>query len=196
MITYNRRKKREWYTEQSRIFKQRLLEALEAEGVGTATEDQLLLLREEREIQSAEEARAKKPSVWKSVKENLGAAFSTENLKREDVAYGERRKAILERIERERIAAVSEGREGIDGSKTESTQGVAASLASAADAVSNSQILNTVEEKRREGERILERQGVEGGPLDRFAEQTFTGADSQVRESSSKGKTWSSWFGR
>ena len=102
MVKYNRRKRKEFYDEQSELLKKRFVDALEAEGRGTATEDQILLLQEERGAQAAAEAAAeakkKKPGIWRFIKGAIGTALDT-NLSKEDRNYGEKRAAILDRIQ-------------------------------------------------------------------------------------------------
>jgi hypothetical protein len=159
MIMYNRRKKKEWYSEQKNIVKRSLVEALRAEEEGTATADQLLLLKEERDNAAREASRVNKPSIWKTVK----GAFSTEGYKREDKAYGDRRQEILDRINAAQEAGTSAG--------------------------GSSKILQAVDEKRREGEKQLEKQHVEPGPLDKLAAEAANAA-------TSSSKSWTSWFSR
>ena len=147
MVRYNRRKKREFYEMQSAMLKQAFVEALAAEGAGTATEDQITLLREEREIATAEEVKKQTSGVWNGIKGIVSRGLDTK-LGKEDRKYGEKRKKILERLE-------------------EHENNVLLGTA----VPSFSPTLQAVQEKRLELEQQLRNQSIEPGPVDKIAEE-------------------------
>ena len=151
MIRYNRKKKADFYATQSELLKKRFMEALEAEGQGTATEDQIALLQEERATALAAAAKKEEPGITKSVTNYVKRALDL-NLSKEDISYLDRRRAILDRIEEH---------EGGFGSGT-TTQTI-------------SPTLQAVQEKRKEIEKHIEYQD-QPGPLDKLAENATTKA--------------------
>ena len=173
MILYNRRKKREWYAEQHQKWLQALAIAKQAEASGTANDEQILLLNRERAAEMAEEERKHKKGVWKSIK----AFFSSEGLKKEETPFGQ--EGVIKppsaggQPTPVPLPEVSDVQDSLNGSSSKSS------------------ILEAVEEKRRKGERLVERQGVEHGSLDKLAQNAVEAASS-----SSSTKSWSSWFGR
>lgn len=173
MILYNRRKKREWYADQHEKWQQALALAVAAEANGTANDDQILLLNRERAAAQAEQERQNRKGVWKSIK----GVFSSEHLKKEEKPFG------LENLGEK--PSVDDGSAPVSPSEAphvkDSTQ----------KSTSTSSILDAIQEKRREGERLLEDKGSEPGPLDQMAEQA-----TKATTSSTSTKGWSSWFGR
>ena len=172
MIIYNRRKRKEYNAEQRMILAHMLMEAREAEAKGIADEDQILFLNREREVDEAERIQKEKKGRWRRY---IKGIFSTEGLKKEDTSSG------LEALGEEKPRKVGEGSlliesagETVTDSTTEKeeTPGLG--------------ILQAVEEKRRDGERELQKRGVNGGTLDQLAEQAAAAGKS-------KGG-WTSWF--
>lgn len=75
MIVYNRRKRREWFHEQNQKHAISMAEAKQAMAAGTATEDQILLLNNER---NKEEHEKNKKGFFKRTKEALFGGYSME----------------------------------------------------------------------------------------------------------------------
>ena len=175
MIIYNRRKRNAFYAEQRILLQRSLAEAREAAANGIANEDQILLLNRERAADEADAARkARKGPV-----DYLKALFSTTRLKSEETdstlnVLGEEG---LQKMEEEvsgdnlPIKMVSQMTEH-DG-ESQSDQSI---------------ILKMVNDQRREGERELERRGIQGGPLDKIAEHTVESTKSKDGRS-----RWNPW---
>jgi hypothetical protein len=70
MLLYNRRKKREFVSQQSHLLSISIADAAAAEALGTATEEQVALLAREREHAAyvAEQKASEKPSVTERAK--------------------------------------------------------------------------------------------------------------------------------
>ena len=174
MIIYNRRKRNSFYAEQQMLLQKRLAEAREAAARGIADEDQILLLNRERAAEEAAAALKSKKGIWGTVK----GVFTIEGLKKEEgrPASGYLVEESSEKIGEEAIVTIpatipSEPTSRIESHKKSMVQG---------------SILKAVDEKRRQGERALEKSGVTGGPLDRIAEQA-TGSEKS-------GVSIPSWF--
>ncbi|QDS75587.1 hypothetical protein FKW77_006221 [Venturia effusa] len=75
MIVYNRRKRNEWYVVQQELHKRDLLAARAAMSEGTANEDQILLLNQERLREEAEAEKLQKKGMFAKAKESI---FGTE----------------------------------------------------------------------------------------------------------------------
>lgn len=178
MILHNRRKRNAFYAEQRSLYATRLLEAIETEKAGLPLdEDQTLVLNRERAKIMAEEE--KKGRGWGRGVWEL--AFG--GLRSEEVGVGQvvvpTEAEVLERIgvDEMEVLEVAEGKvgEGELGGKVERRE------------EGESGLLKAVNEKRREGEREVERRGGEGGPLDRMAERA-------VEKGMEKGKGgWLGW---
>ena len=170
MIIYNRRKRNSFYAEAQLNLQKRLIEAREAAAKGIADEDQTLLLNRVRAAEEAEEARKAQKGVMGYVK----SFFSSEGLKKEEGETG------LEWLGEEGLRKMGEEASGSGLVRNEKEIEVPK------DEVTKGGIVKAVEEKRREGERELEKKGIEGGPLDRMA-----------KEASEAGKAkggWTSWL--
>ena len=170
MIIYNRRKRNAFYAEQRIYLKHRLAEAIEAAAKGTADEDQMLLLNRERAADEADAARKARKGVWGSFK----ALFSTEGMKQEETQGG---LDVLGEEGLRKMGAEAEASGAAETAQPIKSQGVE---------VAQGTILAAVEEKRREGEKELEKKSLQGGPLDQIAEQA---ADA----TKAKGG-WTSWI--
>ncbi|KAI9881278.1 MAG: hypothetical protein M1830_005564 [Pleopsidium flavum] len=193
MIIYNRRKRRDYFAEQSALHKTRLAEAKVAAARGAADEDQMLLINRERAADEAERARSAKNGVFKRTKEWL---FS--GLKNEEGGIGGAALDVLGEEGLRKMGAEAEGTVSTEAAAmhplarevttnvTEGNDG-RPQLGRPAGPESKSQILKAVDEKRREGERALERQGAEAGSLDRLAENTTASTSTGSREG------WTSW---
>ena len=164
MIMYNRRKRKAFFEEQHALLKERLIEAREAEARGTADEDQILLINRERAAEEADNARKNRPTIWKSVK----GVFSTQGLQEEDT-HGRTESEATEsqHISQSGLLPVPEQMQELEQSPVKGT------------------ILQALENKRREGERHLEKNGTEGGVLDKLAEQAGSSAPDK--------RSWTSW---
>ena len=165
MVVYNRRKRKSYFAEQHILLQQRLAEAREAAARGTADEDQLLLLNRERAAEEAEATRKAKKGLWKSIK----GIFSTEGLKQEDTNP-------LSVLGEEGLRKMSEGSPILEQVIQEEAHHEESKRGG---------IVASVEEKRREGERELQKTGIEGGPLDRMADQ--------AAEATKSRGGWTSW---
>jgi hypothetical protein len=75
MVIYNRRKRNEWYIVQQELHKRDLLAARSAMSQGTANEDQILLINQERLREEAEAEKVQKKGMFAKAKEGL---FGTE----------------------------------------------------------------------------------------------------------------------
>ena len=175
MILHNRRKRSAFYAEQHALYATRLLDAIEAEKSGLPLdEDQTLILNRERARVQAEEA--KKERSWgKSIKGMLiGGLKQDEEAEKVSEVSVPTEAQVLEMMgvdQRRILEAAEEGGRGEGEIRERRRDG--------------SGILQAVEDKRREGEKVMEARGVEGGPLDQMAE----GA---VEKARSKGG-WMSW---
>ena len=165
MILYNRRKRKAFFEEQNRLLQERLAEARQANARGTADDDQMLLLNRIRAADEAEAERRNRPSVWKSFK----GLFTTKGLMEED----------------------THGRPQSENGSSEGAKLLGAqdkgSIPEEAPARGGA-VLQAVEEKRREEGREIQRRKVEGGVLDKLAEQ----AASTVTRSDKR--SWTGWF--
>jgi hypothetical protein len=75
MVVYNRRKRNEWYIVQQELHKRDLIAARSAMSSGTANEDQILLINQERLREEAEAEKVQKKGMFAKAKESL---FGTE----------------------------------------------------------------------------------------------------------------------
>jgi hypothetical protein len=75
MVVYNRRKRNEWYLVQQELHKRDLIAARFAMAQGTANEDQILLINQERLREEAEAEKVQKKGMFAQAKESL---FGTE----------------------------------------------------------------------------------------------------------------------
>lgn len=158
MIIYNRRKRNLYYAEQSALYTAQLsaAQAAFASDPNDLTEDQTLLLNRERARREGEE-RKKQGKGW--------GKWLVGGLKNEeDVGEIDGDMKIVEGGEGGVLDAVrtEEGETGTEGG-----------------------VLKALEEKRRNGEKRMEAEGVHGGPLDELAEQA-------VEAGRAKGG-WTSW---
>lgn len=78
-MLYNRRKRREWLSEQQRNYDVALSKARDAEAAGTLTPDLALVLNKERAILAAEEEQKNKKGVFASTKEWLFGGLAKED---------------------------------------------------------------------------------------------------------------------
>ncbi|KAL6718510.1 hypothetical protein ACLMJK_004602 [Lecanora helva] len=180
MILHNRRKRSAFFTEQRALYAERLLGAIEAEKAGLELDDdQTLIINRERARVQAEEA--KKERSWgKTIKGVLMGG-----LKGEEGVVGEGGRVESEAEVLERIGVG--GMEVLRGAEGKGGEGEGLGGKGGQDGGSGGGgggLLQTIEGKRREGEKALEARGVTGGPLDQMAEEA-------VKEVKSK----SGWFG-
>ncbi|KAE9966378.1 hypothetical protein BLS_007042 [Venturia inaequalis] len=75
MVVYNRRKRNEWYVVQQELHKRDLIAARSAMSEGTANEDQILLINQERLREEAEAEKLQKKGMFAKAKESI---FGTE----------------------------------------------------------------------------------------------------------------------
>lgn len=184
MILHNRRKRSAFYAEQRSLYATRLLDAIETERSGLPLdEDQTLILNRERARVQAEEA--KKARSWgKSIKGVFMGGLKEEEGVELPVVPTEAE--ILEKIGVGQ-AKVLEAADGLREGELDGGPGVDENdgLRLGETRMDGGGILQAVEEKRREGERVMEASGVRGGPLDQVAEQA-------VEKAKAKGN-WFNW---
>ena len=170
MLIYNRRKRNEFYHEQRLLYQQRLVEARQASATGTATDDQILVLNQERARTEAEQARLKKEGMWTTSKR-----FLLGGMKQEQEQETENQPAATS--DEMHTHALETGQE-IKSHQRE-IEGIGISAA--------------VEIKRREGEKALEDRGVGEGPLDIMAEQAVKAATAEIGKGKGGWTSWLSW---
>ncbi|KAK7722942.1 hypothetical protein SLS57_004797 [Botryosphaeria dothidea] len=142
MIVYNRRKRREWFHEQNQKHAISLAEAKQAVAAGTATEDQVLLLNNER---NKEEHAKNKKGIFTRAKESLFGGLS-----KEEKEGGKLGAAAFQ--------ASDKTQDAWDAIRSDAQEAKEQGLG----------ILQAVEDKRREGEKA---QAQAPGPLDLMAEE-------------------------
>src|ERR1700712_3811204 len=71
MVIYNRRKRNEWYIVQQELHKRDLLAARSAMSQGTANEDQILLINQERLREEADLEKVQKKGMFAKARESL-----------------------------------------------------------------------------------------------------------------------------
>jgi len=190
MMLINRRKRSAFNAEQRSLYATRLLGAIETERAGLPLDDdQTLILNRERARVQAEERKKQRP--WGK----LIMGILTGGLKAEEgveVAVVPTEAEILEKIGvtqaniLESADGLRKGELSLEGAgQVEEVVGGDDELRLGESRIEGGGVLQAVEEKRREGERALEAVGVEGGMLDRVAEQAVEKA---------KGKGDWNWF--
>ena len=200
MVVQSRRKRRAFYAEQSSIYHQRLLEAIEVEQSGMPLSEDLASVLD-RERAKAQALETKKQTSWrKSIRR-----FFTEDLKSDEEYEAERqarivieseesvlqrfgvdRMSILERVNQAERDAAGGGGPGSDNGREEDNR-------------DGSGILQAVAEKRRQGEKAMEAAGVQGGPLDRIAEEAVQAAkettqSAEEEKAGSSKSGWTTWW--
>ncbi len=184
MILHNRRKRAAFYAEQHALYAQRLIEAIEAERSGNPLDDdQTLVLNRERARVQAEEAAGQR--TWrKRIKGVFVGGLKS------DEEGGERAETIVVPSEGEILQKL-----GVD--QTAILQRATMGEREAEGREEGSRILRAVEEKRREGERVMDTAGVRGGPLDQMAEGALQAVGERIQGAEEKvgsRGTWSSWW--
>jgi hypothetical protein len=81
MMLHNRRKRNEWFSVQQELHRRDLLEANEALAAGTANEDQMLLINQERAREEAEREKLSKKGVFARAKDALFSNMDKEEQK-------------------------------------------------------------------------------------------------------------------
>ncbi len=169
MIVYNRRKRRDYFAEQTALHRSRLAEAKEAAARGAADDDQLLLINRERAAFEAEKARLEKKGVFTRTKDWL---FS--GLKKDEESVGGGALHVLGEEGLRKMGAEAQGapnpaRESAHlPAMAEKTTHVAEGqdgrplLGRSYDPQSESQVLKAVDAKRRDGEQAMESQATGG----------------------------------
>jgi hypothetical protein len=158
MIVHNRRRRNEWLAQKRAEEAREVAVARQAMEEGMASEDQVLLVNRERARRESEEAKKSRPGI---IRRSTSWLFG--GLSKEEQRGG--------RLGAE--AALESGRQDLLGEKEE--QGVLLA------------VQETVNARRREGERVEEMLRPLGGPLDREAERTLHAA-------ADAGKSWLSWL--
>lgn len=193
MILHNRRKRSAFYAEQRSLYAARVVEAIETERAGLPLDEDLtLVMNRERARVQAEEA--KKERGWgKSIKGILmGGLKEEEGVELPGVpteaeileSIGVSQAKVLEAADGLREGALG-GAQGVG--ENEGAQGAddTDGLRLGESTIAGGGILQTVEEGRREGEKMMEANGARGGPLDQVAEQA-------VEKAKTKGG-WMNW---
>lgn len=185
MGLHNRRKQKVFYAEQFALLQEKLAAAREAAGRGEADEDQMLLINRERAAEEAALAAKERKGVWGKTK-----AFLLGGLKKDEEESEERVNdgGVLSVLGEEGLMKMREGSDetgaadaGLQGSVTTETQ---------INHTGRGRILQAVEEKRREGERALERKGVEGGALDKWAQGAVEAGKVEAGKAKGGGTSW------
>ncbi len=170
MMIYNRRKRREYFAEQMALHNASVHEAQLAVRRGTATENQIALLREEEEHRRSKEAeQAPKPGIFRRSTKWLFSGWK----KDED----------LEVVGNSGPSLDFEGANKEDGIVVES----------------GSEILKAVEEKKEEIKQRAKENETQperaGGPLDRLGTSVAT-ADTTNLEAPKQGGGWTAFMSR
>lgn len=160
MIIYNRKKRTEWMEGQHAQRRELLQAAYQAAATGTADEDQMLLINQERAAEAAAQARMAKGGLLKRTKRFLFSGLSNEDATLDDEKTRERdpRGALGGEVWKESTSDNS--------GETRDQLG----------------IIRAVEDIRRDPKRPQ----VRGGPLDELAENVVTSAS----EKSSSWTSW------
>jgi len=167
MVVYNRRKKKEWLNDQREMHAKKLVLAYQAATAGTATEDQMLLINQERAHREAEHARRNKPGIFKRAK---GYVYS--GLSMEEPKGG-------------KLGAASGGASaGLGANAAEERAAPALNVASQGSGQGRG-VLEAVEDARRQGGKARPR--IRGGMLDQLGDNIATAA-------SQNSKSWTSWI--
>ena len=146
MVLHNRRRRNEWLAQKRAEEALEVDQARRAMEVGTATEDQVLLVNRTRAREEAKEAKRTRPGI---IIRSTGWLFG--GLSKEETKGG-----------RLGAEAVQSGREDVLGEREH--RGVLQAVE------------EKVEERRRTGEKVEEVLRPMGGPLDREAERTVAAA--------------------
>ena len=189
MSLYNRRKKKAYYADQYAFLQESLAAAREAAARGEADEAQILLLNRERAAKEAEQAAKQRKGMWGSTKEWLLSGMKKDEASEERVNEG----GVLSVLGEEGLMKMREE----PGEDKADDGGVLASVTTPTQESHHEShrnrgtILEAVEEKRREGEKALERKGVEGGLLDKLAQKAVEAGKADAGEAK---RGWTSWL--
>lgn len=168
MGLHNRRKQKVYYAEQSALLQEKLAMAREAADSGEADEDQMLLINRERAVEEAALAarkRKEEKGVWDKTKQLLlGGMKKDEEESEERVNDG----GVLSVLGEEGLIKIGDGPDETGAADAGLQESVTTEIQ--LNYIVRGRILEAVEKKRREGERALEKKGVEGGPLDKWAQ--------------------------
>lgn len=191
-MIHNRKKRKEWLAEKQRESAIALAEARRAEAAGTANEDQMLLINQDRAAQEANAVRENKKGVFARAKESLYGTLSSEETKggnlgtavrevQESVTGQGEGLGILKAVE-DRAENLKEGVQASTENLKEDVRARTENLKYGFEAG-----VDSVKQQRRAGEVLEETIHPAGGPLDREA-QRVTDALTQ------KTKSWTSWL--
>lgn len=157
MVLYNRKKKAIWLAEKQEEHRQALEIAREAAARGTADEDQILLLNQERAAEDSQKTRAEKKSIFTRAKEYFYSGLSKEEKQDGNTAV---------------VNAAGDGTRGMIPEESRSQPGEGLG------------ILKAVEETKREAQTMLPQ--VRGGPLDRLGEEAATAVSNNTKSWTSR----------
>ncbi|KAI9682790.1 MAG: hypothetical protein M1822_006280 [Bathelium mastoideum] len=161
MVMYNRRKRTAYFQEMEELRRQKLVEARSALARGQANEDQMLLINQERAAEEAQRAREEKKKE----------GFNTKVWKFVTRTSGASK--LEEASDQTATAPLAQaGQPNLTGGEQQSLG-----------------IVQAVEEKRREGEKPVERLQLPGGPLDQQAQDNANFVTGSV-------KGWANWITR
>ncbi|KAK3640727.1 hypothetical protein LTR22_016846 [Elasticomyces elasticus] len=167
MLLHNRKRRNEWLAEQQARTAKDTAEARRAMAIGSATEDQMLLINRQRAAEEAAEARKNRPGMFKRATGWLFSDLSSEEQK------GGRLGAMAAGAG-SAVAAVTPTQRP-EGQKHDRS------------------VLQAVEEKldanRRQGEKVEEVLRPRGGPLDRQAQLV-------VDTAAGSSRSWMDWVTR
>ena len=178
MFLYNRRKKTEYLETQKILYMTALAESRRAVAEGRANANHLAMLENER-LAELDDERKRKKRYFKEIYDYLFT--SKDPLTDPDINEVERarRHFPLPPPEAQRAATAILNEKGTGGMGAQQQQ-----------QPQQDGVVQAVEEKRREGEKEMERRGMQGGPLDRLGESPA----SSKAESAGEKRTWSGWI--
>ena len=171
MIIHNRRKRNEYYAEQTALLQSKLSAAIAAERSGQPLDDeQVLLLNRERAKLEAEDRNKKKKE------ERSWSKWLFEGLRAEEVKIEEG-----DRVGEGLLSAVEGNAEEVFREGKENASRIVRDVEE-----KTSSVLQALEDKRREGEKPIQETRIQGGPLDQLAEEA------KVKG----GRSWTGWMVR
>jgi hypothetical protein len=192
MVVYNRRKRNEWYVVQQELHKRDLLAARQAMSQGTADEDQILLINQERLREEVEAEKVQKKGMFTKAKENL---FGTE--KKEEKRGGTMGiTGITGREQTEELGVVKAVQEKVAEGKEKARSNLTAAYGNQGGSSPDDKQMQVLLLEQQKNKQLIMAGGttgqssnpktVAGGPLDQLGEKTA--------ESASKAtKSWTDW---
>lgn len=158
MIIYNRRKRAQYFAEQTALLHAQLSAAIDAQKAGQPlNEGQILLLNRERaRVEGEEREKREKGKWWRWMFRGLEADETVEGGEEGNGEQGTGGGSVLSAVE-------GEAREVFRKAETDTRDTFTATELKAGS------VVQALEDKRREGEKPIEEAGGHGGPLDQLA---------------------------